>query len=359
MKTKMPGWFKSLLTPLGVLASGIYGLGVFLRLVLYRLGLLPVHRLPLSVISIGNLVVGGTGKTPHTALIADHFRRRGRKVVILSRGYGGERSTPGAVISSPEQIIGTIQEGGEEPFWLAEHLPGVAVVIGKNRYQAGLLSRERWGVDLAILDDGYQHVGLEREADILLISAHQPFGAGGLLPLGTLREPRKQIKRADVVIISHTEMITAREESALEGQVKALHPEVPVFFSRHVPQGVWKYPQGQSRPLSWLKGKRVLAFCGLGQPESFRYSLKTLEVELVGLKPFRDHRVYQEKDKHRLLEEAASLKAEVLMTTEKDALKLGNWPEGRAELLVLAIGVEIPDSYFWEVLESKIYPKIF
>ena len=354
MKTKMPGWFKSLLTPLGVLASGIYGLGVFSRLALYRLGLLPVHRLPLSVISIGNLVVGGTGKTPHTAFIADHFRRRGRKVVILSRGYGGEKSTQGAVISSPEQIIGTLQEGGEEPFWLAEHLPGVAVVIGKNRYQAGLLSRERWGVDLAILDDGFQHVGLEREVNILLISAYQPFGTGGLLPLGTLREPRKQIKRADVVIISHTEMIAAREQSALEGQVKALHPEAPVFFSRHVPQGVWKYPQGESRPLSWLKGKRVLAFCGLGQPESFRHSLKTLEVELVGLKPFRDHQVYQEKDKHRLLEEAASLKAEVLMTTEKDALKLGNWPEGRAELLVLAIGVEIPDRHFWEVLETKI-----
>ena len=354
----MPGWFKPLLTPLGVAASGIYGLGVFSRLALYRLGLLPVHRLPLSVISIGNLVVGGTGKTPHTALIAEHFRRRGRKVVILSRGYGGDKSTKGAVISSPEQIIGTLQEGGEEPFWLAEQLPGVAVVIGKNRYQAGLLSRERWGVDLAILDDGFQHVGLERKANILLIPAHEPFGRGGLLPLGTLREPRKQISRADVVIISHSEMIAAREQSALEGQIKALHPRAPVFFSRHVPQKLWKYPGGESRPFSWLKGKRVLAFCGLGQPESFRHSLKTLEVELAGLKPFRDHQVYREKDKHRLLEEAASLQAEVLITTEKDALKLGNWPDGRTELLVLAIGVEIPNTHFWEVLETKIQPKI-
>jgi tetraacyldisaccharide 4'-kinase len=356
-KEILTGRFKSWVTPLGVLASGIYGLGVFSRLALYRLGLLPVQRLPLSVISIGNLVVGGTGKTPHTALIADHFRRRGRKVVVLSRGYGGEKSAQGAVISSPDQIIGTIQEGGEEPYWLAEHLPGVAVVIGKNRYQAGLLSRERWGVELAILDDGFQHIGLEREVNILLIPAHQPFGAGGLLPRGTLREPRKQIKRADVVIISHTEMIAAREQSALEGQVKALHPQASVFFSRHVPQRVWKYPQGESRSLSWLKGRRVLGFCGLGQPESFRFSLETLAVELVGLKPFRDHQVYQEKDKRRLLEEAASLQAEVLMTTEKDALKLGNWPEGRAELLVLAIGVEIPDRFFWDVLESKIYPK--
>ena len=98
----------------------------------------------------------------------------------------------------------------------------------------------------------------------------------------------------------------------------------------------------------------MLAFCGLGQPESFRHSLKTLGVELAGLKPFRDHQIYREKDKHRLLEEAASLQAEVLMTTEKDALKLGNWPEGRAELLVLAIGVEIPDIDFWNVLEDKI-----
>jgi len=211
---------------------------------------------------------------------------------------------------------------------------------------------------LAILDDGFQHVSLEREVNILLIPAHQPFGTGGLLPLGTLREPRSQIKRADVVIISHTEMIAAREQSALEGQVKTLHPEAPVFFSRHVPQGVWKYPAGESRPLSWLKGKRVLAFCGLGQPGSFRHSLKTLEVELVDLKPFRDHQVYQEKDKHRLLAAAASLKAEALMTTEKDALKLGIWPEGRTELLVLAMRVEIPDVNFWEVLENRIQPKL-
>ena len=98
----------------------------------------------------------------------------------------------------------------------------------------------------------------------------------------------------------------------------------------------------------------MLAFCGLGQPESFRHSLKLLEVEVVGLRPFRDHQGYREKDKHRLLEEAASLKAEVLLTTEKDALKLGNWGEGQAELLVLAIGVEIPDTHFWEVLETKI-----
>jgi tetraacyldisaccharide 4'-kinase len=350
----MPGWFKSFLTPLGVLASGIYGLGVFSRLFLYRMGLWPVHRLPLSVISIGNLAVGGTGKTPHTALIAEHFRRRGRKVVILSRGYGGDKSALGAVISSPEQIIGTLQEGGEEPFWLAKQLPGVAVVIGKNRYQTGLLSRELWGVDLAILDDGFQHVGLERKANILLIPAHEPFGTGGLLPLGTLREPRKQIRRADVVIISHSEMIAAGEQSALERQIKALHPQAPVFFSRHIPQKLWKYPGGESRPFSWLKGKRVLAFCGLGQPESFRHSLKTLEVDLVSLKSFRDHQVYREKDKHRLLEKAASLKAEVLMTTEKDALKLGHWPDRQAELLVLAIGVEIQDRNFWEFLENKI-----
>ena len=207
---------------------------------------MPVHRLPLPVISVGNLVVGGSGKTPHTALIADHFKRRGKKVVILSRGYGGEKSTKGAVISSPEQIIGTWREGGEEPFWLATHLPGVAVVIGKNRYQAGLLSRERWGVDLAILDDGFQHVGLKREVDILLIPAHQPFGKGGLLPLGTLREPRNQIKRADMVIVSHAEMITPEEQPTLKRQIKAVHPEVPIFFSRHVPQGLWKYPGGES-----------------------------------------------------------------------------------------------------------------
>ena len=324
------------------------------RLALYRLGLLPVHRLPLSVISIGNLVVGGTGKTPHTALLADHFRRRGRNVVILSRGYGGEKSANGAVISSPEQIIGTLQEGGEEPFWLAEHVPGVAVVIGKNRYQAGLLSRERWGADLAILDDGFQHLGLERNVNILLIPAHQPFGTGGLLPLGTLREPRKQIKRADVVIISHTEMIAAGEQSALEGQVKALHPEAPVFFSRHVPLGVWKYPKGESRPLSWLKGKRVLAFCGLGQPESFRHSLKTPGSGIGGPEALQGSSGVPGKRQTPSPGGGGLLKGGGAADHRKGCPETWELAEGQAELLVLAIGVEIPDTHFWEVLETKI-----
>ena len=329
-------------------------MGIALRLALYRWSLLPVRRLPLRVISLGNLVVGGTGKTPHTALIADHFRRQGKKVVILSRGYGGEKSKSGAVISSPEKIIGTLQEGGEEPFWLAGQLPGVAVVIGKNRYRAGLLARERWGTELAILDDGFQHLGLEREVNILLLSAFQPFGSGELLPWGTLREPREQIKRADVILITHTEMITESAQAALKGRVSALHPGHPVFFSRHVLREVWSYPAGESRPWSGLEGKRVLAFCGLGQPESFQHSLKTLGVELAGLRLFRDHQVYREKEKQRLLEAAAALQAEALLTTEKDALKLGGWPAGGPELLVLRIRVDIPDPNFWDELENRI-----
>jgi tetraacyldisaccharide 4'-kinase len=337
-------------------AAGIYGAGIALRLALYRWGLIPVRRLPLRVISLGNLVVGGTGKTPHTALIADHFTQRGKQVVILSRGYGGEKSNSGAVISSPEKIIGTLQDGGEEPYWLAEHLPGVAVVIGKNRYRSGLLARERWGAELAILDDGFQHLGLERGVNILLLSASQPFGPGGLLPRGTLREPREQIKRADVVLITHTEMIADKEQVALKGQVSALHPGRPVYYSRHVPREVWSYPAGESRPWSELKGRRVLAFCGLGQPESFQHSLKTLGVELAGLRLFRDHQVYREKEKQHLREEAAALQA-ALLTTEKDALKLGVWPAGGPELLVLRIRVEIPDPNFWDELENRIYKK--
>ncbi|MBI5585976.1 MAG: tetraacyldisaccharide 4'-kinase [Deltaproteobacteria bacterium] len=342
-----------LMSWLGLLTGGLYRLGISTRLALYRRGWLPVRRLPFPVISVGNLTVGGSGKTPHVALIAAYFKKKGIRVVVLSRGYGGEKSRSGAVIATDREIVGTVEEGGEEPYWLAEHLPGVPVIIGRNRYRSGMLAFERFQAQLAVLDDGYQHLALARDMNILLLPAHRPFGEGGLLPIGTLREPESQIKRADLLVITQAEMVPEENRPALQTRIQARRPQTPLFFSSHEPRSLWRFPGREPQPLSWLKDKRVLAFCGLARPESFAHSLRAAGAEVARLVPFRDHYGYREKDLRRLARQAEEAEAAAVVTTEKDALKLPDWLGG-PPLFVLQIEVVLPDPEFWRRMDSVL-----
>jgi tetraacyldisaccharide 4'-kinase len=340
-------------TGLGLPAAGLYRWGISGRLALYRRGWLPVRRLPFPVISVGNLTVGGSGKTPHVALIASHFHRKGVRVVVLSRGYGGTKSREGAVIATEGEIVGTLAEGGEEPYWLAENLPGVPVIIGRDRFRSGMVARERFQAQLAVLDDAYQHLGLARDMNILLLPARDPFGRGGLLPLGTLREPESQIERADLIVITQADMVAEEGRTVLETQVRARHPGAPVFFSSQEARSLRRLPGGAARPPAWLKGKRILAFCGLARPESFAHSLRAAGAEIGRLVPFRDHYVYREKDLVVLARLAEEIRAAAVVTTEKDALKLPEWP-GAAPLWVLQNQVALADPEFWRRLEAVL-----
>jgi tetraacyldisaccharide 4'-kinase len=337
----------------GRLAGGLYGLGIAARLALYRRDWLPVRRLPYPVISVGNLTVGGSGKTPHTALIAGYFQKKGVRVVVLSRGYGGEKSREGAVIATDREIVGTVEEGGEEPYWLAGHLPGVPVIVGRDRYRSGLLARRRFQAQLAVLDDAYQHLALARDLNILLLPSRQPFGEGGLLPGGTLREPEEEIRRADLIVITQTEMIPEEGRLPLRARIQARHPRAPIFFSSQEAQSLWRFPQGEPQDLSWIRRQRVLAFCGLGRPESFAHSLRAAGAEVVRLVSFRDHYVYRERDLLGLAALAREARAAAVVTTEKDALKLPDWP-GETALFVLPIRVALPDPDFWQRLDALL-----
>jgi tetraacyldisaccharide 4'-kinase len=341
---------------LGHLAGGLYGLGISIRRVLYRRGWLPVRRLPFPVISVGNLTVGGSGKTPHVALIAAYFKEKGIRVVVLSRGYGGKKSRAGAVIATDREIVGTVEEGGEEPYWLAGHLPGVPVIIGRDRYRSGMLAAQRFQAELAVLDDGYQHLALARQLNILLLPAPCPFGRGGLLPLGTLREPESQIERADLIVITQVEMVPEQQRAALRRLVELRRPRAPIFFSSHEARSLWRFPGGETQPLSGLKDKRVLAFCGLARPESFVHSLKAAGAELTRLVAFRDHHRYRERDQERLAFLAEKDGAAAVVTTEKDILKLTGWPGG-PPLLVLQIQVVLPDPEFWRRMD-RVLPAV-
>ncbi len=345
---------KPWLFPLLWLGAGLYGLGVRLRLVLYRFHLLPARRLPLKVISIGNLTAGGTGKTPHTALLARYLQKKGIKTAVLSRGYRGTKTKEGAVISDGHSLLGTVEEGGEEAFLLARKLPGVPVLVGKDRFGSGMLCARKWQTEWVVLDDGFQHIRLKRDVDILLWPAHLPLGSVRLLPLGFLREPIKELKRADVILITHSD----RPGSAgLTDLAEAIHrrvPATPIFYSRHKPVILWSYPDQKSLPLSWLEKKRLLAFCGLAEPESLNFTLKQLQVDPVEVVSFPDHHYYQEEDKRFLENLGRTLQVELMVTTEKDAVKLGKWEAVDLPVLVLCIEVEIQVAEFWDWLDQMI-----
>jgi tetraacyldisaccharide 4'-kinase len=334
--------------------SFLYGLGVRFRLLLYRKGVFPTRRLPLKVISIGNLTVGGTGKTPHAALLARYLQEKGIKTAVLSRGYRGSRMKAGAVISDGQSLLGTLEEGGEEPFWLAQKLSGIPVVIGKDRYRSGLLCQERWQTEWVVLDDGFQHLGLKREINILLWPSYLSFHSGRLLPSGLLREPIEEMRRADTILVTHAEELAPSRMEEIAKEIRSRVPGAPVFFSVHKPLVLWRYPRGEEIGFGELINHSVVAFCGLAYPESLRLSLKQLQADPVRLVEFPDHHFYRDKDKRDLETLCRSSKIDIMVTTEKDALKLGPWNPTDIRILVLKIDVEIRDPAFWEWLDQRI-----
>lgn len=344
---------KQALFPLIWFGSILYGFGVRLRLLLYWLHLLPARRLPLKVISVGNLAVGGTGKTPHVVLLAGYLQKKGINAAVLSRGYRGTKMKEGAVISDGRSMLSTVEEGGEEPYLLAQKLPGIPVLVGKDRYRSGLLCAGKWPTQWVFLDDGFQHLSLKRDIDILLLPAYQPFGSGKLLPWGLLREPIKEMRRADIILITHSERLDPSGQKALAEEIHQRVPSIPIFFSRHKPVVLWRYPDKKVLPLSWLEGRRLLAFCGLAEPESLTFTLKQLRVDPVKLVPFPDHHFYQDKDKRSLENLSRSLQVDLLVTTEKDALKLGKWEAADLTVLVLGIEADIQDSAFWDLIDQR------
>lgn len=352
--TKRYLFLRRLLYPLLRVASFIYGLGIRFRLWLYQRHLLPTRSLPLKVISIGNLIAGGAGKTPHTALLARYLQNKGIKTAVLSRGYGGTKMKRGAIISDGGSLLGTVEEGGEEPFWLAQKLPGVPVVIGQDRYRSGWLCFQKWQTEWVILDDGFQHLNLNREIDILLLPGHQSLGSGRLLPWGFLREPIGAIQRADIVLVTHAERLDLPRQEGIVGEIRSRVPSTPVFFSEHKPIILWDYASKKEIPLSELAGKPVVGFCGLADPQSFIFSLKQLQADPVRVVEFPDHHYYQEKDKRSLETLGRASKVTELVTTEKDALKLGKWDPADLQVLVLGIEVEIQDPAFWQLLDKAI-----
>jgi len=267
--------------------------------------------------------------------IATLLCQRGYRVGVLSRGYGRRCREALTVVSDGARCLVPPEVGGDEPVLLAERLPGVPVVLGRDRYAAGMLAVERFAVEVLVLDDGFQHLQLGRDLDILLLDAARPFGTGRLFPRGDLRERPSALARADVIVFTRWEQGMPVLPSALP----LAHSLPPSFRSCHEPCGLRALADGRVLPLAALNGRRVLAFCGIGGPESFRRTLHRLGAVVVAFVTFPDHHPYTHPELADLSRMAEEHGTEVLVTTEKDSIRLRRlqpWPRQVWELQILS-----------------------
>jgi tetraacyldisaccharide 4'-kinase len=324
-----------LLLALLIPVSLVYALTQRLRAALYRIGILKSRCLPRPVISVGNLTVGGTGKTPVTAYIARLLLSQGYRVAVLSRGYGGSLEGHTVVVSDGSTVMLTAEQCGDEPFLLASTIPGLMMVMGSDRCAAGQLAMEQLAPDIFLLDDGYQHLRLRRDLNILLLDHSRPFGNGWTLPAGMLREPRSAATRADLVI---------RTRCPRTSSSPSPFPGTPCCSAHHSLGTLIPLTGGEALSLETLRGRRLLAFAGIADPAAFFQGLRELGLDLVAELALPDHVAYDESriaEIHRLMAGSA---AEVAITTEKDGVKLKSIPRHQADRILLArLELTIPD----------------
>ncbi|GFO70717.1 tetraacyldisaccharide 4'-kinase [Geomonas limicola] len=278
----------------------------------YRQGLLRSYRLPRPVISVGNIGLGGTGKTPTVAWIAQYLMSRGKRVAVLSRGYGGSAMGEPLVVSDGSTLLSTPEQCGDEPYLLARQLPGLLVVTGADRYRAGELALRELNPDIFILDDGFQHLRLRRDLDVLLLDAARPFATGYTLPAGMLREGIDAARRADLVLYTR----------AAHPGVPNLFPEIPSCWAAHRLTGVRPLEGGDQLGFQFFQGVRVAAFSGIASPASFFTLLEGEGVTLTATLGLPDHVNYGAAEVDTLCRLKETSGAEFLITTAKDAVKL-------------------------------------
>ncbi len=308
-----------------------------------RLALRRRKRLPHKVISVGNLTLGGTGKTPATIGIAEEAVRRGFSPVILTRGYRGKAQGPCFVSrgAGPEM---SADDAGDEPVLIAERLPRVPVVKCPDRYAGGLFALEHLQPKqpvVFILDDGFQHFSLYRDKDVVLLDGSNPFGNGRLFPMGPLREPVSGLRRSDVMVV------TKSRDEDLVRRLMAVAPGVPIHSSRYVAIGLRDAAAGRFTA-DMLREKKVLAFCGIANPDSFRATAEGLCGDVVLFRSFRDHYRYTREVMDELMMQCRKYRCDAMLTTEKDMVKLagqGSFPD----LFCVVIGFDVDAAFYDEV----------
>ena len=322
-------------------ASHVYGGLVLLRTALFTSGLAAVCRLPVPVVSVGNLVVGGSGKTPFVEMLARRLHKQGHRVAIILRGYRGGSTKP-MIICDGQRLLSQPPAAADEAYLLSRHLPGVAVLTGRDRHRVGQVALRQLGCEMIVLDDGFQHLRLHRDLDIVLLDAANPFGYGRLLPAGLLRERPEALARADLVVVTHAD--SGCDLDGIRQGVRRYAPTAPIVLAVHRPLGLVG-PDGETLPLRRLDGERLVAFSGIGNPGSFEATLLRLGATVLAHHIFPDHYAYSAADLEALSSAAKVVGASMAVTTEKDMVKLVRLQQGSraVPLYALSIGLELAE----------------
>ena len=328
--------------------SYLFLMVVSIRYFLYRTGLLRRYPLGTQVISIGNVTAGGTGKTPVTEIFARTLAAEGRKVAILSRGYRRKEAPwwqrlftqvieKPLVVSDGRRVLLDSATGGDEPYMLASNLPGVAVVVDRNRVKAGRYAVNRLGCDTLILDDGFQYQKLKHSIEVVLVDSTNPFGNGNLLPRGILREPVRNLRRADIIFLTKCR----GDVSAVKEEIRRYNTTAEIVECNHTPKVMKDVWSREEFPLDWLRDKTVCTLSGIASPKGFENSLRHLGAKVVWCERYADHHRYDASEVLYALNRTADMGADALVTTEKDAVRFPRLETAPVKCLYLRIAIEI------------------
>ena len=302
---------------------------IFWRNWFYNIGFFVSQKLSCKIISIGNISVGGTGKTPAVIFLARLLESRGKRTAVLTRGYG--RKSKGTVlVSDGKGNFASVSDAGDEPVFMANKINQIPIVADENRVRGGTYLIENFNPDIIILDDGFQHRAIERDLDIVLINSQSKNSDSNLLPYGLLREPKSQLKRADIIFLTKTNL--GETVSPLTHNT-----DLEMFKSIMVPEKTISDTAGNDNPLESLSGKNVFALSGIGDPGSFHSVIANTGAKIVGEEIKPDHYQYLEDDLIIIQQQASALSAECIVTTEKDLVKIKKFEVG--EIPIFAVGI--------------------
>jgi tetraacyldisaccharide 4'-kinase len=349
--------------------SGVFRIIVQIRLWRYRSGWRAQHYLGAQVVAIGNITVGGTGKTPVVELLAKSLRDRGRRVAILSRGYKSKKldrpqkwlDSNGCairedkmpkVVSTGSELLLDSKHAGDEPFMLARNLDGVAVVVDKNRVKGGLFAVGQLAADTLLLDDGMQYLDLAHSIDIVLVDAGSPFGTEALLPRGTLREPPKNLRRASYILITKC---TGSPNDALVSRIRKYNKTAEIIECTHGPIYLENVFTRERQPLEFLRDKWVGAISAIAVPEAFEGSLAKLGARVEIQRRFSDHYRFSRSEVEHFMQRCVERDMELIVTTEKDAVRFPKPASIDVPIYFLRIEVEIlKGQEIWDALITRI-----
>ena len=349
--------------------SVLYGCAQRIRAGCYRRNLLQSQKLPCHVISVGNITVGGTGKTPMTIYLAAQLQEAGVRVAVISRGYRGGAESRGGIVSDGRDLLMNAEQAGDEPFLMASRLRDIPVVVGKNRYEAGLLTVEKFQPDVIILDDAFQHLKLTRDTDIVLLDCARPFGNSHLLPRGALREPAAALSRANACILTRSRGEANETLTDSIARIQSLVPRIPIFASFHEPY-IYKINGGFQAPLNkidsfmspdqfdGLKQHKVFGFSGIARNDDFRRTVEKFGCKIGGFSEFSDHHPYSGDDLAKIIEAARQAGADSLITTEKDHARIAHQKPLSMDLVIVGVRIAFSgggdDQEFMSFIHSRI-----